>query len=208
MISFREETLDLPGHCSPEGASHLASLLGAGLPRPRLPSHGVVHSLRDLYLNLLVCLVRPQPLTLDADHSFCFGSASFLPLRPPLSLWCPRGVDADPGRGWAGPRPRVVAGDAAHARVTPSRGQRAGVGPEAAVPVVPGGGHGAASRRLLGDRWTRGLEDGLWIILDWDGYRGRELAEAGEGGHLHDAGHGSPGCPGRGLDVHHGTELL
>ena len=132
VISFREETLDLPSHGPPEGAPHPDSLLAPGLPRARLAPHGVVHSLRDLDLHLLVSLVRPQPLTLDADHPLSLGPASVSPLCPPLSLWCPRGVDADPGRGWAGrhggrPRPRLVAGDAAHARVTPCRGQRAGV---------------------------------------------------------------------------------
>ena len=35
-----------------------------------------------------------------------------------------------------------------------------------------------------------------------------ELPEAGEGGHLHHTGHGPPGGPGRGLNVHHGTNLL
>ena len=67
VISFREETLDLPGHGPPEGAAP-SPLLATGLPLPPLTPHGVIHSLRDLYLHLLVCLVWPQSLTLDADH--------------------------------------------------------------------------------------------------------------------------------------------
>ena len=101
VISFREETLDLPGHGHPEGAAP-SPLLAAGLPRARLAPHGVVHSLRDLYLHLLVCLVWPQPLTLAADHPLGLDSASVSALRPPLGLWGPRGVDADPRRCWAG----------------------------------------------------------------------------------------------------------
>ena len=217
VISFREETLDLPGHGPPEGAAP-SPLLATGLPRARLAPHGVVHSLRDLYLHLLVCLVRPQPLTLDADHPLGLGPASVSALRPPLSLWCPWGVDADPRRGWASshggwgrPRPRLVAGDAAHACVTPRRGQCAGVWPEAAVPVIPGRGHRATSvQRLLGDRGTRRCGHSLGIVLDCGRrIRGRwELAETGQGGDLHDAGHGPPGGPGGGLHVHHSAYLL
>lgn len=61
LLSFRKETLDLPAQ----------SRYPPPLPRVGptwLVAHGVIHSLGDLYLHLLVCLVWPQSLTLDADH--------------------------------------------------------------------------------------------------------------------------------------------
>ena len=71
LLSFRKETLDLPAQ------SRYPPPLPCVGPT-WLVAHGVIHSLGDLYLHLLVCLVWPQSLTLDADH----------PL-PGLSL-CPR----------------------------------------------------------------------------------------------------------------------
>ena len=44
--------------------------------------------------------------------------------------------------------------------------------------------------------------------FDRVGGRWSELPQACEGGNLHDTGHGPPRGPGRGLDVHHGAELL
>ena len=61
LLSFRKETLDLPAQ----------SRYPPPLPRVGptwLVAHGVIHSLGDLNPHLLVCLVRPQSLTLDADH--------------------------------------------------------------------------------------------------------------------------------------------
>ena len=61
LFSFGKKTLDLTAEAR----------YPPPLPRlsPRLVvCHGVVHGLRDLDLHLLVSLVRPQPLALDADH--------------------------------------------------------------------------------------------------------------------------------------------
>ena len=64
-------------------------------------------------------------------------------------------------------------------------------------------------QRLFRDRRTWGLGHSLGMDLDWGRSRGwGELTQAGEGGHLHYAGHGPPGGSGGGLHVHHGADLL
>ena len=90
LISFGEETLDLPGHVSQEPplAPRLVVLAGAGLAA----GHAGVDRLGHLDVHLLVRLVRPQPLALDGDQPLL--RPRLVPL-PPLSLWCSVSVDAD-----------------------------------------------------------------------------------------------------------------